>query len=77
MHLNGLYRGVVVDNQDPTASNRVKVQVPELGSNTAWAMVCLPFGGQQAGIVGAGTQVVLGFERGDPSRPIVLGRIAS
>ena len=77
MHLGGLYRGTVVDSQDPSASGRVKVLVPELGTNTAWALVCVPFGGQQAGIVGAGTPVIVGFERGDPSRPVVLGRVAT
>jgi uncharacterized protein involved in type VI secretion and phage assembly len=74
MHLSGLYRGVVTDAQDPTANGRVKVRVPELGSDV-WAAVCSPFGGSSAGMVNAGTQVVVGFERGDPSRPIVLGRI--
>jgi uncharacterized protein involved in type VI secretion and phage assembly len=47
----------------------------DLGSNEVWAVVCSPFGGSTAGMVNAGTQVVVGFERGDPSRPIVLGRI--
>jgi len=75
VHLNGLYRGVITDAQDPTANGRVKVRVADLGSTDVWAVVCSPFGGSSAGMVNAGTAVIVGFERGDPSRPVVLGRI--
>jgi hypothetical protein len=41
----GIYRGIVVDPQDPTGAGRVKVKVTALnGEGTlGWAMPCIPF----------------------------------
>lgn len=40
----GVYRGVCVDNADPTLKNRIKLLVPQvLHTNvTNWALPCLP-----------------------------------
>jgi hypothetical protein len=76
VNLNGLYRGVVTDAQDPSANGRVKVRVADLGGNDVWAVVVSPIGVKKdGGFVSAGAAVIVGFERGDPSRPVVLGRI--
>lgn len=61
---------------DPTNGGRVQVQIPMIAAGTAtWAPVCLPTGGN-AGAIPIGANVVVAFEGGDPSRPIVLGRLA-
>lgn len=40
----GIYRGVVIDNNDPENLNRVRMVVPQVTSDnvTNWAMPCLP-----------------------------------
>jgi hypothetical protein len=74
----GKYRGVVTDNDDPTARGRIKVRVPAvLGEELeVWAMPCVPYAGDGVGTylvpeVGAG--VWIEFEGGDPSYPIWTG----
>ena len=76
----GKYRGIVVDNADPEALGRLKLQVPSvLGEDivTGWAMPCLPYGGDvNQGMlfipeVGAGVWVE--FEEGDLEFPIWVG----
>jgi len=73
MTFGGVCRGLVTDTIDPSAKGRVMVQIPGVG--TAWAPICLPFGGQ-SGPTAIGGTVVVAFESGDPRRPIVLGRLA-
>ena len=70
----GVYLGVVADNNDPQQSGRVQIRFPWLGS-TAWAAVASPAGSTTTGKIQTGSTVVVAFERGDPSRPIVLGRV--
>ena len=44
----GKYRGIVVDNQDPSKLGRLKLRVPSvLGKDvvTGWATPCVPYGG--------------------------------
>jgi uncharacterized protein involved in type VI secretion and phage assembly len=74
----GIYRGLVVDNNDPRSLGRLKVRVPmvlaEVESN--WAVPCVPYAGNGIGLfaippVGAG--VWLEFEAGDHSRPVWVG----
>lgn len=73
----GKYRGTVSDNNDATNRGRVKVRVPAvLGELETWAMPCLPYAGDGAGVYvipepGAGVWVE--FEAGDPSFPIWTG----
>lgn len=75
MQFSGLYRGVILDNSDPAGNGRVKVKLPAVSASGAWAPVCTPFSGGGGGVAPVGANVVVGFENGDPSRPIVLGRI--
>ena len=70
----GVYLGVVSDNNDPQQSGRVQIRLPWLGS-TAWALVASPVGSATNNKIPSGATVVVAFERGDPSRPVVLGRV--
>jgi uncharacterized protein involved in type VI secretion and phage assembly len=76
-HFYGKYRGVVVDNNDPTQRGRLQVAVNAvMGEEPVWAMPCLPYAGPGMGTylipeVGAGVWVE--FEAGDPSYPIWVG----
>lgn len=73
----GKYRGVVINNADPTSKGRVMVSVPAvLGELQAWAMPCVPYTGTGAGhymIPEIGAGVWVEFEAGDPSFPIWTG----
>ncbi len=76
-HHFGKYRGLVTDNNDATNRGRIKVRVPSvLGDLEVWAMPCLPYTGNNAGVYtipepGAG--VWIEFEAGDPSYAIWAG----
>ena len=70
----GVYLGVITDGNDPQQAGRVQIRLPWLGS-TMWALVASPVGSAPGGRVQPGTTVVVAFERGDESRPIVLGRV--
>ena len=66
----GVYRGVVIDNIDPTDSGRVQVEVPAVApSPLAWAPVV---GGRHLEV---GDAVFVSFEGGDVEYPVVLGSI--
>ena len=76
----GKYRGIVVDNQDPSQLGRLKLKVPSvLGPDvvTGWATPCVPYGGAaDQGFLfvperGAGVWVE--FEEGDLEFPIWVG----
>jgi len=74
----GKYRGLVIDNQDPTKRGRIQASVPEvLGATTSgWAMPCVPYAGVGSGfysIPAVGAGVWIEFEAGDPSRPVWVG----
>ena len=84
----GVYRGQVYSNEDPQASGRVQVSLPFLGS-MMWALVASPTqpcraekkdtaaGSDPANIIQPGDMVVVAFEGGDASHPIVIGRLGS
>jgi hypothetical protein len=73
----GKYRGVVVNNADPTFRGRLLVQVPSvIGLQTVWATPCVPYAGVQQGLFAMpdpGTLVWIEFEEGDPTYPIWVG----
>ena len=77
--MNDPLRAVVVENKDPSGKGRVRVESPTMGtgwrSGSGWAPVLRPFGSGRAAIPSVGDQVLLAFEAGDFSHPIVLGRI--
>ncbi len=76
-HFYGKYRGLVVDNEDPTKRGRLKVRVPAvMGEEEVWALPCAPYAGDGVGLFllpEVGTGVWVEFEAGDPSFPIWAG----
>jgi uncharacterized protein involved in type VI secretion and phage assembly len=74
----GKYRGTVTDNKDPKKKGRLKVSVPSImpPSLDVWAMPCVPYAGDQVGLVAipaVGAGVWVEFESGDISYPIWVG----
>jgi uncharacterized protein involved in type VI secretion and phage assembly len=76
----GLYPAIVTDVVDPDALGRIEVKLPWLGSDgsdvRAWATLLTPYADDDQGIEvlpSVDTQVVLGFEAGDPRRPYIVG----
>lgn len=76
----GLYPAIVTDGVDPDRLGRVEVRLPWLGEDgaevRAWATLLTPYAEDGQGwefIPSADTQVVVGFEAGDPRRPYVVG----
>lgn len=74
MRLFGVYRGTVTANTDPQGSGRVQVQVMALGSTSMWAPACAAPGSSLA-TYPVGCTVIVAFEGGDASFPVVLGRV--
>ena len=81
--LYGIYRGVVVDNEDPLKIGRVKVRVFSLhgvydisDEDLPWANYCSPFGSANSGsfiIPEVNNTVFVAFEGGDQQYPLYLG----
>jgi uncharacterized protein involved in type VI secretion and phage assembly len=75
----GLSRAIVVEISDPDAAGRIKVQFPwHRRELEAWALVSLPIGGNHTGLWALpriGEEVVIGFEEGDPDRPLIIGSL--
>ena len=76
----GLYPAVVADLVDPDGRGRIQVRFPAFGtageSVTAWATLLTPYADDQQGLEvlpEVDSQVVVGFEAGDPSRPYIVG----
>jgi uncharacterized protein involved in type VI secretion and phage assembly len=71
--------GLVTNNDDPDKLNRVRLKLPVFeGIETGWARVALGAAGAQRGTVAplaVSDEVVVGFEHGDPARPVVLGAL--
>lgn len=76
----GLYPAIVTDLVDPEALGRIEVSLPFLGGAggdaRAWATLLTPYAGDNQGIEflpEKDTQVVVGFEAGNPRRPYIVG----
>lgn len=76
----GLYPAVVSDLVDPDGKGRIKVSFPSFGaagqSVSAWATLLSPYADKDQGfevLPEEKSQVVIGFEAGDPGRPYIVG----
>lgn len=74
--------GVVTNRKDPKKLGRVKVKYPTLSDKdeSNWARVVSVGAGKTRGLMvvpDLGDEVLLGFEHGDPRRPLVLGGLWS
>jgi uncharacterized protein involved in type VI secretion and phage assembly len=77
---HGLYPALVEDLVDPNALGRIRVHFPGFGGDaagvSAWATLLTPYADADQGLEilpEVGSQVVVGFEAGDPARPYILG----
>src|SRR6266498_1036702 len=80
MHYFGLYPAIVSDIVDPDRLGRIQVALPWLGDDgqqvKAWATLLTPYAGDNQGFLAlpeVDTEVVVGFEAGDPHRPYIVG----
>jgi hypothetical protein len=76
----GLVIAVVSNLNDPERRGRVKVTYAWLGDqvDSAWARVATVGGGSDRGFVSlpeVNDEVIVGFEGGDPRRPVILGGV--
>ncbi len=76
----GLYPALVTDLVDPEDLGRIQVKLPWLGDDgeevRAWATLLTPYADADQGLQilpEADSQVVVGFEAGDPRRPYIVG----
>ena len=72
--------GVVTNNKDPDEMGRVRVKYPSLSDKeeSEWARIATPSSGNQRGLLmlpQPDEEVIVGFEHGDPRRPIVVGSV--
>lgn len=76
VRLHGLMMASVTDNMDLTGLGRVQVSLWGYPDVSPWAKVASPFAGDDYGFYAMpqnGDNVIVGFERGDPNEPVVLG----
>ena len=78
----GLVVGQVTNNDDPEKLCRVKVKFPTLSDEheSTWARLATPGGGSARGlqwVPEVNDEVLIGFELGDTTRPVVLGGLWS
>jgi uncharacterized protein involved in type VI secretion and phage assembly len=77
----GLYPAIVTDIVDPQDLGRIEVKLPWLGESAdgdvrAWATLVTPYADDDQGfefLPSVDTQVVVGFEAGNPRRPYIVG----
>ena len=78
----GLVVGKVTAINDDAQPGRIKVQLPTLSDEdeSAWARLAAPGAGNQRGLQvmpEIHDEVIVGFEQGDPLRPVILGGLWS
>ena len=73
----GIYRAVVVDDNDPDRLRRLKVRVPAVcgDGEPLWASACVPAGSRRQPKVGSSVWVM--FEGGDGRRPVWIGVVVA
>ena len=75
--LPGVYVALVSDHKDPDGQGRVKIKLPWLGDDVEiWARLATMMAGNNRGtwfIPDVGDEVLVAFEQGDVSRPVVIG----
>jgi uncharacterized protein involved in type VI secretion and phage assembly len=77
----GFYPAIVTDLVDPDGLGRIEVKLPWLGEGQGaevrgWATLLTPYAGDNQGfefLPEVDTQVVVGFEAGNPRRPYIVG----
>lgn len=76
----GLYPALVSDLVDTEGLGRIKVRFPSFGGDgstvTAWATLLSPYADKDQGfeiLPEVDSQVVIGFEAGNPHRPYIVG----
>jgi len=79
---SGVHSAIVSNVKDPDKLGRVAVTIPSLAEKheLAWARVATPGGGKSRGIhwlPEVNDEVLVAFEDGDASRPVVLGGLFS
>lgn len=72
----GVYRAIVVDNNDPLSKHRLKLRIPQVFNDEVvdWAWGSFPDSSTYIPNVGEG--VWAAFEGGDPSFPLWLGKFS-
>ena len=77
----GLVTAEVMENEDPERAGRIRVRYhwqERDGEKTRWIRVATIHAGHQRGVMFVpeiGDEVLVGFEQGDPERPVVLGAL--
>ena len=81
----GVYRAIVVDNNDPAQRGRVAIRVPSVedpngsgNSHQGWAPVSVLTAGKDRRtwyMPEKDDEVLVAFESGDPRRPFVIGAL--
>ena len=77
MATNGVASAVVAEVKDPAGLGRIQIQLSaDAGGAKAWARVVSPLGRSLIAIsLDVGDEVMVAFESGDITRPIVLGNL--
>jgi phage baseplate assembly protein V len=75
---SGLLIGVVTDREDPAGEGRVRVRYTTFGDQleSDWLAIASPMSGKERGFrfcPEIGDECVVGFDRGDPNHPFILG----
>jgi Type VI secretion system/phage-baseplate injector OB domain len=72
--ISGVVLGTVISNLDPVNNGRVQVSIPVVGS-TPWAPAIGSTDPDDDAWYEIGDTVVVAFQQGDPTFPVVLGRL--
>lgn len=77
MNLQGIFRGVCINNLDPAARGRVQVRIPAISADgtQAWALPCRALGTPASAPPQVGESVWVMFEQGNPDHPVVIGTL--